>query len=69
MSTLPTTWMRRREGWVRGDWLVRKAADSTAEHPNWELCKMGADGNLRALDEGSTARGMMDHADVSDGIV
>jgi hypothetical protein len=65
---LETTWQRKREGWVRGDWLVREADNSRPDAPNWELCKRGADGNLRALDEGPTARGMMDHADISDGL-
>lgn len=65
---LSTTWKRDHDGWRRGDWLVREGISSTPEHPNWEMCKRGADGELRALDEGPTARGMMDHADLSDGI-
>lgn len=69
MADLATSWVRKSDGWRRNDWLVREAANSTLDRPCWELCKKGADGNLRALDEGPTARGMMDHADVSDGIV
>lgn len=66
--TLPTTWLRDTKGWVRGPWLVREAIDSRPDRPNWEMCKQGADGVWRALDEGPTARGMMDHADLSDGV-
>jgi hypothetical protein len=65
---METTWRRDHDGWRRGDWLVRKALGSRPEAPLWEMCKTGADGNLRVLDEGPTARGMMDHADISDGL-
>jgi hypothetical protein len=63
-----TTWVRDHDGWRRDDWLVRKAIDWRADHEVWQLCKIGADGNLRVLDEGARPRGLMDHANLSDGI-
>jgi hypothetical protein len=65
---METSWTRKREGWVRAGWVVREGSESTPEEPCWELCKRGADGNLRALNHGPTARGMMDFADIRDGV-
>lgn len=66
---MDTTWKRDHDGWRRSDWLVRQTLGSTGQHPQWwELCKPGGDDVLRVLSGGPTARGMMDQADISDGI-
>lgn len=65
---MDTTWRRDHDGWRRGDWLVRKGLGDTPMNPSWEMCKEGADGKMRVLHEGPTARGMMDQADLSDGL-
>lgn len=68
MRHLRTTWTRNADGWHRGSWLVRLQFADEVATGLWEACKRGADGNLRVLDEGHSARGMMDHADLSDGL-
>lgn len=65
---MDTTWTRGSTGWKRGTWLVRQGLSDTPVTPVWEMCKVGADGRLRVLDSGPTARGMMDRADRSDGL-
>lgn len=68
MATQLDPWVREPEGWRRGPWLVRKSLGNVGNAAGWwEMCKTGGDGVLRVLDEGPTARGMMDHADLSDG--